>query len=81
MGLEGAEIQKELIDIKKRQRWLLHYLRGHGFSTLSESRLSSILTDDYIGGCAPAVKEASAKAIKDYKAGRIKPEEGMTRYG
>lgn len=71
MDLEGKKIKKGLIDIKKRQRWLLHYLRAHGFSTLSESRLSCILTGDYIGGCAPAVKEASLKAIEDYKAGRI----------
>lgn len=69
--MEGTEIQKGLLDIQKRQRWLLHYLRTHGFASLSESRLSSILTGDYIGGCAPAVKAASAKAIEDYKAGRI----------
>lgn len=72
LDLEGKKIKKGLIDIKKRQRWLLHYLRAHGFSTLSEARLSCILTGDYIGGCAPAVKEASIKAIEDYKAGRIK---------
>lgn len=45
------------------QRWLLGELRKDGFPDLSESTLSSILSGNYVVGCANEVLTKAAKII------------------
>ena len=60
MGVDALDIGIKLKILKKQgkpstQRWLLGELRKDGFPDLSESTLSSILSGNYVVGCANEV--------------------------
>lgn len=68
MGVDALDIGIKLKILKKQgkpstQRWLLGELRKDGFPDLSESTLSSILSGNYVVGCANEVLTKAAKII------------------
>ena len=68
MGVDALDIGIKLKILKKQgkpstKRWLLGELRKDGFPDLSESTLSSILSGNYVVGCANEVLTKAAKII------------------
>ena len=68
MGVDALDIGIKLKILKKQgkpstQRWLLGVLRKDGFPDLSESTLSSILSGNYVVGCANEELTKAAKII------------------
>lgn len=63
----GIKIKTQLICIGKSQRWLVEQLRQRGFTTLTDSLLSSILSGSYNRGCAFEILAAAEKILEEMK--------------
>lgn len=61
--LEGKNIKIQLMSLGKTQRWLLEQLHKHGFVSLRESTLSSILSGAYVAPLADSVLDVSGKIL------------------
>ena len=54
-SIQGAEIKKALIDISKKQVWLVRELQNNGFPQIDNSYLSQILNGGLNGMTAELV--------------------------
>ena len=84
MGVDALDIGIKLKILKKQgkpstQRWLLGELRKDGFPDLSESTLSSILSGNYVVGCANEVLTKAAKIIDAADGAALNPEKWSAR--
>ncbi len=63
--MQGQKIKIRLLQLRKKQRWLLNQLRQRGFGKLSEPHLSDILNGIYVSGNAAEILEAAEQILSE----------------